>query len=254
MAKQTLTAIEDQASDLGPNPIVSVLDEIGAEGGLRTDGDFSALAMLLIDSSMNGDDSALRAIQDWLRAEYARASGQSDPGGIEARGRTRGLIDASHWAIQRVLPLSDIRWVEAGSHAERFMSALRREPGLSNRDLAERLAVDETQISRSGRKLRLTKGLMRSTTSLPASISTPACLYRALLEAVISVTLRAMGKIFYKVAGTLWQFTCPSPWKGEVRRGTSFRLWPRDHNAPTPALPLWGRGFAAPTPSCHPRG
>ena len=114
-----------------------------------------ALAPSVIEETIRVTEIPAPTFREGTRAEYARASGQSDPGGIEARGRTRGLIDASHWAIQRVLPLSDIRWVEAGSHAERFMSALRREPGLSNRDLAERLAVDETQISRSGRKLRL---------------------------------------------------------------------------------------------------
>jgi len=80
------------------------LDEIAGDGGLRTDGDFSALAMLLIDSTISGNEDALRAVHGWLEGEYARASELGDSADPEVCGRIKGLIDVSHWAGRRALP------------------------------------------------------------------------------------------------------------------------------------------------------
>ena len=104
MAKRAITAIDGPASDSGPIPVVFILDEIAADGGLRTDGDFSALAMLLIDSTINGNEDALRAVHGWLKGEYARASEPGDSADPEVRGQIKGLIDVSHWAGRRALP------------------------------------------------------------------------------------------------------------------------------------------------------
>jgi DNA-binding MarR family transcriptional regulator/transcriptional regulator with XRE-family HTH domain len=154
MASETLADTAGKHDDSTQSAVVPVLEEIHDDGGPRTDGDFSALAMLLIDSTLSGDDDSLRAIQNWLRDEHADSSVGGEPSLAEARGRISGLLDVSHWAIQRALPPAEIRWVEPGSHADCFLRALMVEPGLSNRDLVDRLAIDESQISRLGRKLR----------------------------------------------------------------------------------------------------
>lgn len=161
VTEQTLARLPRPEADLGKSAIAPILAEISSEGGPRTDGDFNALAMLLIDSTLNGDEESLRSLQDWLRIERARCAGGKHSSDLELYGRLLGLIDVSHWALERALPLDDMRYIERGSHANRFLRQLTAEPGLANRELADRLGVDETQISRVGRRLR-ERGLVAS--------------------------------------------------------------------------------------------
>lgn len=153
MAKETLTQ-----NSLAPEPFSAaraVLDGISSDGGAYTDGDFSALAMLLIDATLRGDEVGLKAVQEWLRWEYSEGLLKSeDESDHMARcGRLLGLADVSHWAIERVLPLAALSRLERGGYTARFLRELVATPGLSNQELAERLAVDETEVSRVGRRL-----------------------------------------------------------------------------------------------------
>ena len=70
----------------------------------------------------------------------------------ETRGRTLGLIDVTQWALRR-LPANLHLSLSPDSHATRFLLAVAARPGLSNGDLARLLGVDETEISRIGRRL-----------------------------------------------------------------------------------------------------
>jgi DNA-binding MarR family transcriptional regulator len=150
MTTETLAPDTDARAALNSSAITPILSEISRDGGPRTDGDFSAVAMLLVDSLLTGDEESLRVLQDWLRQERAQGAGDR----AESRGRLLGLIDASHWAIERVLPRSEVARVERSSHANQFLNELAASPGLGNRELADRLSVDETQVSRLGRTLR----------------------------------------------------------------------------------------------------
>lgn len=160
MPTSTLPAGSSGGANLAQSPITSVLAEIKADGGARTDGDFSALAMLLIDSVLNGDNDSLAILQTWLREERAHISdGNPDDNRDVLRGRLLGLIDASHWAIRRALPLAEVAALERGTHAYYFLKDLVVQPGLANGELAGRLGVDDTEISRTGKKL-LSNGLV----------------------------------------------------------------------------------------------
>jgi predicted NBD/HSP70 family sugar kinase len=133
----------------------AVLEQIGATGGASTDGQFSAVAMLLVDSLVKGDEESLQAVQEWLQWEYGEASlGDSEgPSVAERSGRLLGLVDVSHWAIERVLPLGSLARLERGTYAVRFLRELEAQSGLSNQDVAGRLHVDETEVSRVGKRL-----------------------------------------------------------------------------------------------------
>ncbi|GAA3975316.1 hypothetical protein GCM10023085_67250 [Actinomadura viridis] len=119
-----------------------------------TDGQFSALGMLITDASLCGDEPALTAVQDglqWLHRNYLDTPAL-DGDQREERGRVLGLIDTVHWALRR-LPSGLQLSLHPDGHAARFLVAVARRQGLSNRQLAAELGTDETEISRVGRKL-----------------------------------------------------------------------------------------------------
>jgi hypothetical protein len=154
MTEQTLTAEAASDATSEQSGLVAALAEISDDGGPRTDGDFSALAGLIIDGTLAGDEDGLRHLQRWLRHELAQFS-RDEGDDAEMRGRLRGLLDVSHWAIARVLPLSDIQAVGRGTHREHILKALAADPGMSNRELVESLGIDdESQVSRLGAELR----------------------------------------------------------------------------------------------------
>jgi hypothetical protein len=69
--------------------------------GDRSEGNFSSLGMLIVDSLLSRDEEALRVLHDGLRRTYGRYRGapDSDP---EAVGRVLGLIDSTSWALRRL--------------------------------------------------------------------------------------------------------------------------------------------------------
>ena len=121
---------------------------------LIDEGQFNALAMLVTDSSLAGDEPALEAAQDGLQWLYSRHEGLSDPDDnqVEQRGRLLGMIDVTHWALRR-LPSTLHAGIDPSSHAGRFLKAVAQRPGLSNQELAMQLEIDETEVSRAGRRL-----------------------------------------------------------------------------------------------------
>lgn len=119
-----------------------------------SDGHFSALGMLITDASLSADEPALVECQDglqWLHRHYLDV-GALDAPQREQRGRILGLIDVVHWALKR-LPSGLQLALQPEGYAARFLVAVARRPGMSNRQLAAELGTDETEISRTGRKL-----------------------------------------------------------------------------------------------------
>ena len=119
-----------------------------------TQGHYNVLGMLVNDATLAADAPALQAAQDglqWLCRRYPDTEGDRIDGS-EHRGRLLGLIDVTHWALRR-LPTNLQLSLSPDSHATRFLMAVARRPGLSNRDLAAELHVDDTEISRIGRRL-----------------------------------------------------------------------------------------------------
>jgi len=132
----------------------NLIDEMQMDSGM-TEGCFSSLGMLITDASLAADEPALRAAHDGLRRLYGHLGPQeenSDPKAAGQRGRLLGQIDITFWALRR-LPSGLQLNLDPHGHAARFLTAIAHEPGLSNEQLAERLQVDITEISRVGRKL-----------------------------------------------------------------------------------------------------
>jgi predicted NBD/HSP70 family sugar kinase/CRP-like cAMP-binding protein len=121
---------------------------------LIDEGQFNALGMLVTDASLSADEPALEAAQDGLQWLYSRHEVLSEPDEdhVEQRGRLLGMIDVTHWALRR-LPSALHVGVDPSSHAGRFLVAVAQRPGVSNQELAMQLGIDETEVSRVGRRL-----------------------------------------------------------------------------------------------------
>src|SRR4051794_38051003 len=110
-----------------------------------------ALALGLVDTLLAGDEPALRAAVDALRG--ARA-GALTGGNAE---RTLGWLEAATsvigWGLERSTAEQGLGAVAHGTRPWRFLSALEEAGRLGSSELRERLATDETQVSRTGRRL-----------------------------------------------------------------------------------------------------
>ncbi|MBO4258374.1 hypothetical protein [Streptomyces griseorubiginosus] len=132
--------------------VQNLIDEMRVEQWIP-EGCFSSLGMLITDASLAADEPALRTAHDGLRRLYGRQVRDGDDHkGAEQRGRVLGLIDVTYWSLRR-LPSGLQLNLDPQGHTARFLTAVAREPGLSNEQLAERLGVDITEVSRVGRKL-----------------------------------------------------------------------------------------------------
>jgi hypothetical protein len=131
--------------------VQNLIDELRVDQEIP-EGCFSSLGMLVTDASLAADEPALRAAHDGLRQLYGKHLREGDDKGAEQRGRLLGLIDVTYWALRR-LPAGLQLHLNPQGHAARFLTQIAQEPGLSNAQLAKKLDVDETEVSRIGRKL-----------------------------------------------------------------------------------------------------
>ncbi|GGL83709.1 hypothetical protein GCM10010129_29230 [Streptomyces fumigatiscleroticus] len=130
----------------------NLIDEMRVEQEIP-EGCYSSLGMLITDASLAADEPALRTAHDGLRRLYGKLVRDGDAHkGAEQRGRVLGLIDVTYWSLRR-LPSALQLGLDPHGHAARFLTAIAEEPGLSNEQLARRLDVDITEISRVGRRL-----------------------------------------------------------------------------------------------------
>src|SRR4029079_10966112 len=83
-------------------------------------------------------------------------------GGVAGEGRLLGAVTTLtafvHWGLERTGAEVDAA-APAGTQARRFLEALRQDSQVGSRELQATLGVDETQVSRSGRRL-LADGLV----------------------------------------------------------------------------------------------
>ena len=110
-----------------------------------------AVALGLVDGLLERDDEALAAGLQALRDARARASG--DP---ELVGWLDAAIAFAHWGLERVPSRAP---VACGTQAHDFLSALDGSPPRGSAELRGVLEIDETQVSRTGRRL-LESGLV----------------------------------------------------------------------------------------------
>jgi AcrR family transcriptional regulator len=121
------------------HPLLQRLGKLDADAGRR-----EAVALGLVDAVLAGDDAALSAALDGLRDARARAGSDELIGWLDA------AIAFAHWGLERV-PSGTA--VVQGTQAHDFLRLLEAAPHSGSGELRRRLGVDETQVSRTGRRL-----------------------------------------------------------------------------------------------------
>ena len=104
-----------------------------------------AVALGLIDALLEGDDETLATALNSLRDARARANGEQ-----ELVGWLDAAIAFAHWGLERA-PSGTA--VAEGTQAHDFLRVLDESPQLGSTELRRLLEVDETQVSRTGRRL-----------------------------------------------------------------------------------------------------
>jgi AcrR family transcriptional regulator len=110
-----------------------------------------AVALGLVDALLQSDDETLAAALPALRDARARADGDR-----ELVGWLDAAIAFAHWGLERVPSRAA---VAQGTQAHDFLRVLEGSPQLGSAELRRLLEIDETQVSRTGRRL-LDSGLV----------------------------------------------------------------------------------------------
>jgi len=153
-------SLEDRLNRLTDGPRMSAVESL-AKGlaGEREVGDQGshALAMLVVDATLDGDEAALysawRQLQHLYRLLSRRIDERAAEDVAEDRGRILAYLDVVMWALDRNLSLRTLSELEGDSAAHEFLKVVSEEPGLSNAQLADKLDMSETEVSRLGRRL-----------------------------------------------------------------------------------------------------
>jgi hypothetical protein len=114
--------------------------------------ELSAASLGIVDAILHGDIEALEAAPDPLRAALARMF--EDAGHArEIRGWLLGMLAFTEWSLQRLPSTAELE-LGQDSHAHRFLDALTDTDGpLGSADVRDLLGIDDSQMSRLGRKL-----------------------------------------------------------------------------------------------------
>lgn len=113
-------------------------------------GRLDAVALGLVDAVLEADTETLGAALDALRDARARADDKHLIGWFDA------AIAFTHWGLERAPSASD---VTPGTQAQQFLSVLVGTSHLGSAELRRLLGTDDTQVSRTGRRL-LDSGLV----------------------------------------------------------------------------------------------
>jgi AcrR family transcriptional regulator/DNA-binding transcriptional ArsR family regulator len=151
--------VKDRGEPTGDPRAVALarrIDDLGRGDALQ-EARLDSVALGLVDAMLAGDAGALRVALEALREARAVALAA---GNETLLGWLAATVAFSHWGLERLGPEATLSEVGKGTHAWRFISALERSPRLGSGELRELLEVDETEISRTGRRL-LEAGLVR---------------------------------------------------------------------------------------------
>jgi hypothetical protein len=124
------------------------------------EGVFSALGMTLTDAILDWDEQALALLLDQLPRLAALARGLRTTEATRVEGRLLGLIDTAQHGLQRALPGEFLGHVEPNSYSHRFLQQVESDPTRTNTAIAIELDIDDTAVSRVGRRL-VAAGLVR---------------------------------------------------------------------------------------------
>ncbi len=127
-------------NDPRAHPLVRRIAGLDADPARR-----EAVALGLVDALLEGEDETLAAALDALRDARARADGDQ-----ELVGWLDAAIAFAHWGLERAPSRAP---VAQGTQAHDFLRALDGSPQLGSAELRRLLEIDETQVSRTGRRL-----------------------------------------------------------------------------------------------------
>jgi AcrR family transcriptional regulator len=151
--------VEHGQPGLPANPRARAITRRIAELGLAPPADdarLEALALGLVDALLEADETTLRTALEALRDARGRALvAETGPGPERERllGWLAGMIAVAHWALERLTPESTLAALAPGSQAYSFLRALEDSPQVGSTELRQLLKTDETQVSRTGRRL-----------------------------------------------------------------------------------------------------
>jgi AcrR family transcriptional regulator len=110
-----------------------------------------ALTVGLVDALLAADEPALKGMLEALRGARKRALDSEDAGSERMLGWLDATVALVHWSLERIT--AEDGAVAHGTQAHQFLAALKRSPNITSSQLRESLATDETQVSRTGRRL-----------------------------------------------------------------------------------------------------
>lgn len=130
------------------------LDGLLKAGRLGDDASY-ALAMLIVDATLDGDEVALHAASRQLQSLYRVLARSNDAHqeGVEDRGRVLAFLDVAAWGLERALSLSALAELERNSAAHGFLRAVVERPGMTNVEIAREVGIADAEASRLGRRL-----------------------------------------------------------------------------------------------------
>jgi hypothetical protein len=156
--------LKSRSERLASGPRLAEIDRVtGAlENALPAppEGSFAALGAILTDAILDWDEAALSLLLDQLPRLAALAGRGSGEEALRTEGRLLGLIDVAQKGMQRALPGDLLGHVEPGSHTHMFLREIESNPTLTNAAIGFELGIDETSVSRTGRRL-VQSGLAR---------------------------------------------------------------------------------------------
>src|SRR3954471_140877 len=112
--------------------IRQLLDELVERDGDVAGHRYSALAGALEDAKQEHDELSLLAAQRGLQRLYSRQLSKVGARAehYEQRGRTLQALDGVTWTLERLTPAAVAASLESGSHAQHFLEAVERNPGI----------------------------------------------------------------------------------------------------------------------------
>jgi len=124
-------------------------------GGPPADAALDAVALAIVDAVLDDDEQTLREALPALRGArhaLARAEG-ADAGRQRATGALSALAGVVSWALERLPGAQTRDAVAPGTQGFAFLALLADGEPVASARVREALGVDETQVSRAGRRL-----------------------------------------------------------------------------------------------------
>ena len=128
---------------------VERLTDLGGLAPAGVGGRFNAIAAMLVEAGLDADQDALSLALSRLQRCRARFAVEDR----ETHGRILMSIDVARWALERTVPAALHDELLSSGHARRILGAIVEDDERSSRELARALNLDETEVSRQGRRL-----------------------------------------------------------------------------------------------------